>query len=166
MPHGVASEKLIEKGDFVTFDFGALYNGYCSDITRTVAVEELPNLKLQEIYGIVLQAQQLGVAAVKPGVTAMSIDKIVRDFIAGKGYASNFGHSTGHGVGIEIHENPGVNQTNKQILQPGMVITVEPGIYVPGLGGVRIEDDVLVTDNGGQLITTYPKQLLIIKKEA
>lgn len=164
LPHGVASEKIINEGEFVTFDFGALYKGYCSDITRTVAVGKLPNEKLQKIYQIVLDAQIKGINAIKDGISAAEVDKIVRDHIIKEGYGKEFGHSTGHGVGIEIHESPRLMQPSNAILKAGMVVTVEPGIYIPGLGGVRIEDDVLVTEDGYKVLTSYPKQLSVIKK--
>lgn len=161
LPHGVASDKVIEQGDMVTLDFGAVYQGYCSDITRTVAVGE-PDAKLKEIYAIVLNAQQQTVAAIKPGITGKEADAVARNIIAEAGYGDAFGHSTGHGFGLQVHEEPRLSAAGLEPLEPGMLVTVEPGIYLPGLGGVRIEDDVLVTDNGGEILTKSTKELLIL----
>ncbi|MFO7275030.1 MAG: Xaa-Pro peptidase family protein [Bacillota bacterium] len=162
LPHGVASDKALEVGDLVTFDFGALYQGYCSDMTRTVVLGE-PTDKQREIYGIVLEAQKRGVAACRPGITGKDLDDVCRSYIAEKGYGEYFGHGTGHGVGRFIHEGPRVSQRGGDVvLQPGMVITVEPGIYLPGWGGVRIEDMLLVTESGAESFTRSPKELLIL----
>jgi Xaa-Pro aminopeptidase len=161
MPHGVASNKVIEKGDMVTMDFGAYYEGYCSDITRTVAVGE-PQEKMKEIYGIVHKALEKGTDTLKPGVSCKDVDSVVRDFITEAGYGAEFGHGTGHGVGLEIHEDPYFSQKSEGVLQSGHVMTVEPGIYLPGIGGVRIEDDALITDNGHEILTHSPTQLIIL----
>ncbi|PHB29158.1 Xaa-Pro dipeptidase [Bacillus pseudomycoides] len=161
LPHGVASEKVIEKGDFVTLDFGAYYKGYCSDITRTIAVGE-PSDKLKEIYNVVLEAQLRGVNGIKAGLTGREADTLTRDYITEKGYGEYFGHSTGHGVGLEIHEAPGLAFRSETVLEPGMAVTVEPGIYIPGVGGVRIEDDIIVTSEGNEVITKSPKELIIL----
>ncbi|PEK71209.1 Xaa-Pro dipeptidase [Bacillus pseudomycoides] len=161
LPHGVASEKVIEKGDFVTLDFGAYYKGYCSDITRTIAVRE-PSDKLKEIYNVVLEAQLRGVNGIKAGLTGREADALTRDYITEKGYGEYFGHSTGHGVGLEIHEAPGLAFRSETVLEPGMAVTVEPGIYIPGVGGVRIEDDIIVTSEGNEVITKSPKELIIL----
>ncbi|WP_028399160.1 Xaa-Pro dipeptidase [Ectobacillus panaciterrae] len=161
LPHGVASEKLIEKGDFVTLDFGAYYKGYCSDITRTLAVGE-PSPELKNIYDIVLEAQLRGVNGIKAGMTGREADALTRDYISEKGYGQYFGHSTGHGIGLEIHEGPGLSMRSDVVLEPGMVVTVEPGIYVPNLGGVRIEDDILVTKDGNEILTHSQKELIIL----
>lgn len=162
LPHGTASDKPLETGDLVTFDFGAVYQGYCSDMTRTVMVGE-PTDKQREIYGIVLEAQKRGVAACRPGITGKELDEVCRAYIAEKGYGDYFGHGTGHGVGRFIHEGPRINQRGGDVvLQPGMVVTVEPGIYLPGWGGVRIEDMLLVTDSGAESFTHSPKELLIL----
>ncbi|MFP5184333.1 Xaa-Pro dipeptidase [Bacillus paranthracis] len=157
LPHGVASEKVIETGDFVTLDFGAYYKGYCSDITRTIAVGE-PSDKLKEIYNIVLEAQLRGVNGIKAGLTGREADALTRDYITEKGYGEYFGHSTGHGIGLEIHEAPGLAFRSDTVLEPGMAVTVEPGIYIPGIGGVRIEDDIIVTSEGNEVITKSPKE--------
>ncbi|MFX3622581.1 MAG: Xaa-Pro dipeptidase [Ectobacillus sp.] len=161
LPHGVASEKLIEQGDFVTLDFGAYYKGYVSDITRTIAVGE-PAAELKNIYDIVLEAQLRGVRGIKAGITGRDADALTRDYITEKGYGQYFGHSTGHGIGLEVHEGPALSVRSDVELQPGMVVTVEPGIYVPKLGGVRIEDDVLVTEKGNEVLTHSPKELIIL----
>ncbi|MEK4486443.1 aminopeptidase P family protein [Psychrobacillus sp. FSL H8-0484] len=161
LPHGVATDKVIEEGDFVTLDFGAVYNGYISDTTRTVAVGE-PTEQLKEIYQVVLDAQLLALEKVKPGMTGKEADAIARDYIASKGYGEAFGHSLGHGIGLEVHEGPGLSFRSDVVLEPGMVITIEPGIYLPNIGGVRIEDDALVTENGLEKLTHSTKELLIL----
>lgn len=161
LPHGVASEKVIEKGDMVTMDYGALYNGYISDITRTVAVGE-PAPKLKEIYNVVLEAQLKGVAEIKPGMTGKEADAISRNYIAEKGYGDYFGHSLGHGIGLEVHEAPSLSYRSETVLQPGMAVTVEPGIYIQGLGGVRIEDDMIITQDGNELLTHSTKDFIIL----
>ena len=161
LPHGVASDKVIEKGDMVTLDFGAYYKGYVSDITRTVAVGE-PDSRLKEIYQIVLDAQLRGMDGLKPGLTGKQADALTRDYITEKGYGDNFGHSTGHGIGLEVHEGPALSRRSDFVLEPGMVVTCEPGIYVPGLGGVRIEDDTLITNDHNEVLTHSTKNLIIL----
>lgn len=161
LPHGVASDKPIEKGELVTLDFGALYKGYCSDITRTVAIGE-PSEELKSIYDIVLEAQKQGVAHLKAGMTCKEADALTRDVIEAKGYGEQFGHSTGHGIGLDVHEAPALSKRSERTLQSGMVVTVEPGIYVSGLGGVRIEDDVLLTENGNERLSQATKELVVI----
>ncbi|SMQ82806.1 Xaa-Pro aminopeptidase [Bacillus sp. OV166] len=161
LPHGVASDKVIEAGDIVTMDYGCYYNGYVSDITRTIAIGE-PDAKLKEIYEVVLEAQLLGMAGFKPGLTGKQADAITRDYITEKGYGEYFGHSTGHGIGLEIHEGPGLSMKSDVILEPGMVVTCEPGIYIPGLGGVRIEDDTLITKDHNEALTHSTKELIIL----
>jgi len=161
LPHGVATEKVIEKGEFVTLDFGAYYKGYCSDITRTVAVGEVSG-ELRSIYKIVLEAQLRGMTGIKPGMTGREADALTRDYITEKGYGDYFGHSTGHGIGLEVHEGPGLSVRTDTVLEPGMVVTVEPGIYIPGLGGVRIEDDTVVTKDGNESLTHSPKDLITL----
>lgn len=161
LPHGVATDKIIEKGDFVTLDYGALYNGYISDMTRTVAVGE-PSEQLKEIYQIVLEAELLGLEKFKPGMTGKEADAICRDYIKEHGYGDAFGHSTGHGIGLEVHEGPGLSFRSNITLEPGMVVTCEPGIYLPGVGGVRIEDDTLITETGNEKLTHAPKELIIL----
>ncbi|MBS4191245.1 aminopeptidase P family protein [Bacillus sp. FJAT-49705] len=161
LPHGVASDKVIEKGDFITLDFGAYYQGYVSDITRTIAVGE-PDSKLKEIYNIVLQAQLRGMEGIKPGISGVEADALTRDYIAEKGYGEYFGHSTGHGIGLEVHEGPSLSFKSDIILEPGMVVTCEPGIYIPGLGGVRIEDDTVITKDHNEALTHSTKELIIL----
>jgi Xaa-Pro aminopeptidase len=163
MPHGVASDKVIEESDFVTIDFGAVYQGYCSDLTRTFAMSKLVDQRLVEIYEVVLKAQVCALKACKSGVATKDIDKIARDIIAEAGYGEYFQHGTGHGLGILIHEAPRLNQLSSEVLKEGMVVTIEPGIYIPGLGGVRIEDDILITKDGCIRLTKSDKQLKYIR---
>jgi Xaa-Pro aminopeptidase len=160
LPHGVASDKVIAKGDLVTFDFGAVYDGYCSDLTRTVVVGR-PTDRQREIYEIVLEAQETALRAAKAGMTGRELDAVARDIIAQRGYGEAFGHSLGHGIGLAIHEDPRVSKQGDAVLQPGMVITIEPGIYLSGWGGVRIEDDIVLTDHGARVLTHAPKHELI-----
>ncbi|MBD7906800.1 M24 family metallopeptidase [Sporosarcina gallistercoris] len=161
LPHGVATDKKIQSGELVTLDYGALYNGYISDITRTVAVGE-PSEKMREIYEITLAAQKLAVEGIKPGMTGIQADAIARDYIASKGYGDAFGHSTGHGIGLEVHEAPGLSFRSETVLEPNMTVTAEPGIYLPGIGGVRIEDDLVITENGCERLTHSTKELQIL----
>lgn len=161
LPHGVATDKVIEKGDFVTLDFGALYNGYISDITRTIAVGQ-PSEKLVEMYNTVLESQLLALEKVGPGMTGIQADSIARDYLASKGYGEAFGHSTGHGIGLEVHEGPSLSSRSETVLEPNMVVTIEPGIYLPEIGGVRIEDDILITESGNEKLTHSNKELIIL----
>lgn len=161
LPHGVASSKKIETGDLVTIDFGTVYQGYHSDITRTIAVGE-PKAKLKDIYELVLSAQKKVIAEIKAGMSCLEADKIARDFIKEAGYKENFGHGLGHGVGLEIHEAPRLSYSSDSNLKAGMVVTDEPGIYISGLGGVRIEDDLVITENGCQVLNSAPKELIIL----
>jgi Xaa-Pro aminopeptidase len=161
LPHGVASDKEIQKGELVTLDYGALYNGYCSDITRTFAVGEISD-KLREIYDIVLEANLRGVAGVKPGITGKEADALTRDYINEKGYGQYFGHSTGHGLGMDVHESPALSFRSDTVLKPGMVVTVEPGIYIPEVGGCRIEDDLVLTADGSERLTFSTKDLITL----
>lgn len=154
LPHGRASSKTLENGELVTIDFGAYFKGYAADITRTFHVGKVTDKKLLEIEKIVTQAQQLGIKAIKPGITTGEIDKICRDYIEKMGYGKYFVHSTGHGLGIDVHELPYVAKQNKTVLKPGMVITVEPGIYIPNFGGIRLEDDILVTNDGHEILSS------------
>jgi Xaa-Pro aminopeptidase len=161
LPHGVASNKKIEKGELVTIDFGTVFQGYHSDITRTVAVGE-PDPKLKEIYEIVLKAQLRVIDQIKAGMSCVEADKIARDIIADAGYKENFGHGLGHGIGLEIHEGPRLSYTSEDSLKKAMVVTDEPGIYISGLGGVRIEDDLLITENGCEVLNSAAKELIIL----
>lgn len=161
MPHGVASQKIIEKGEMITLDFGCYYKGYVSDMTRTFSIGK-PDEKLKEIYAIVHEAQQKVLKAAKPGITGIQLDAVARDFITSCGYGANFGHGTGHGIGLEIHEAPNVSAKATQAFQVGNIITDEPGIYLPGVGGVRIEDDLLITETGNRVLTHASKKLIMI----
>ncbi|MFB4210917.1 M24 family metallopeptidase [Shouchella sp. JSM 1781072] len=161
LPHGVASDKVIQSGELVTLDFGAYYNGYCSDITRTLAVGDVSE-ELKNIYEIVRVAQQRGIDEIKPGMTGKEADALTRDYITEQGYGEYFGHSTGHGLGMEVHEAPGVSLKSDVVLKPGMVVTVEPGIYIPGVGGVRIEDDILITESGNERLNYSAKDLIVL----
>ena len=162
LPHAVPGDVTLKEGDFLVMDFGCIYEGYCSDMTRTIVIGE-PTAKHLEIYNTVLKAQLAALEQIKPGMTGSEVDKISRDIITEAGYGELFGHGLGHGVGIDIHENPRFSPAEKTIIRPGMVMTVEPGIYVPGFGGVRIEDMVIVTENGISNVTHSPKELIIIK---
>lgn len=162
LPHGVASDKVIEAGELVTLDFGAYYKGYCSDITRTLAVGKISD-KLREIYDTVLRAQLAGVAGTRAGITGIEADALTRDVIKEAGYGEYFGHSTGHGLGMEVHEAPGLSFRSETVLEPGMVVTIEPGIYIAGIGGCRIEDDVVITKDGNVRLTQSPKELITIE---
>lgn len=159
LPHGVASNKKIQSGELVTMDYGAIYNGYCSDITRTVAVGDISD-QLKDIYQTVLTAQMKGVENIKPDITGKEADAFTRDYIGEKGYGEYFGHSTGHGLGLEVHEEPRLSTNSDVILKPGMVVTVEPGIYIPNVGGCRIEDDIVITETGNKRLTFSNKDLI------
>ncbi|NSL50374.1 M24 family metallopeptidase [Calidifontibacillus erzurumensis] len=161
LPHGVASNKVLKDGELVTLDFGAYYKGYCSDLTRTVAIGEISD-QLKTIYNIVLEAQLRGLHGIKAGISGKQADAFTRDCITEKGYGDYFGHSTGHGIGLDIHEGPILSMKSEMKLQPGMVVTVEPGIYLPGVGGVRIEDDIVITEEGNIVLTHSPKELLLL----
>ncbi|OCS85487.1 M24 family metallopeptidase [Caryophanon latum] len=161
LPHGVATNKVIEKGELVTLDFGALYNGYISDITRTVAVGDISD-ELKDIYDAVLQSQLLGVEKIGPNMTGIEADAVCRDYLISRGYGKAFGHSTGHGIGLEVHEQPGLSFRSDTVLVPGMCVTVEPGVYIPGVGGCRIEDDIYITETGNEILTHSTKELIIL----
>lgn len=161
MPHGVASEKKLEQGDVLTLDYGAIYKGYCSDITRTIFIGK-PDEELEKIYRIVLDANRKGLESVKSGILAKEADLAARDFINEAGYGDNFGHGLGHGVGLEIHEDPTLSIRGDMVLKDGMVVTVEPGIYIPDLGGVRIEDMVVVNGENALVLTGSPKEMIIL----
>lgn len=161
LPHGVATDKVIEKGDMVTLDYGALYNGYISDITRTVAVGE-PSAELKNIYDAVLASQLLAVEKVGPHMTGREADAIARDYLTSQGYGKAFGHSLGHGIGLEVHEAPSLAAKSETVLMPNMTVTIEPGVYIPGVGGVRIEDDILITETGNEKLSHATKELIIL----
>ncbi len=161
MPHGVPGDKAVEKGDFITLDYGAVVDGYHSDMTRTVAVGFVSD-KQAEVYETVLTAQKKSLEILKAGVSGFDADAAARDVIKSAGYGNFFGHGTGHGVGIEIHEQPRLSLKSKQILEIGDVVTVEPGIYLPSEFGVRIEDMAFITENGCENLTKSPKNLIIL----
>lgn len=160
-PHGKTGGRKLQKGDLVLFDLGVVHKGYCSDITRTLALGE-PGEEQKKVYAIVLEAEMAAVNAVKPGVTAAELDRIARDVIENAGYGEFFTHRLGHGLGISVHEFPSLHGANDMKMEAGMVFTIEPGIYVPGKVGVRIEDDLAVTEDGVEILTKYPKELQII----
>ena len=168
LPHAHPGERVLREGDLVVLDFGGVYGGYCVDLTRTVALGE-PDAEMARVYQAVLEAQRAAIAAVKPGVRAGDIDAAARSTLARHGLAEAFGHSTGHGLGVEIHETPRIGPRREatgdapappdEAIEPGMVFTIEPGAYLPGWGGVRIEDDVLVTSDGVEVLTNVPTSL-------
>jgi len=158
LPHASPTEQPVGAHPFLLIDWGAAEpTGYKSDLTRMVVTGKIPP-KLQRIYGVVLKAQLRGIEAIRPGVKTEDVDKAARDVIEKAGFGRQFGHGLGHGVGLDIHEDPRLAAGNRTVLRPGMVVTVEPGIYFPGFGGVRIEDDVLVTRDGHEVLTNVPKQ--------
>ena len=161
LPHGKASDKIIVAGELVTVDFGAFYRGYCSDETVTVCLGE-PDSRQHEVYETVRMAQQLAIEAVRPGISFREVDAIARDHIAAQGFGQYFGHGLGHGIGLDVHEAPTASPRGTGIVEAGMVFTVEPGIYIPGWGGVRIEDSVVVERDGCRRITQVPKALIIV----
>lgn len=158
-PHASPSDRILDAGSLLKIDFGARYRMYNSDITRTMCLGTA-SARQREVYGIVLDAQLRAIAAIAPGVAGKDVDAIARDYIASKGFGDNFGHGLGHGLGILVHDGPALARTSDVILEPGMVVTVEPGIYIEDWGGVRIEDDVLVTETGREIITRATKRLI------
>ncbi len=158
LPHANPTDRQIGESDFVLIDWGADYDGYMSDLTRVLVTGKI-SPKLQKIYGVVLKAQRQAIARIKPGATIHEVDAAARDTIAAAGHGKHFGHGLGHGIGLEIHEAPRLAKNQDRPLKAGMVITVEPGIYLPGWGGVRIEDDVLVTRNGHEVLTSVANDL-------
>lgn len=161
MPHGVPSDKRVEDGEFVLMDFGAVWKGYHSDMTRTVCVGQ-PTEEMQRVYSIVLEAQLAGIEAAKAGITGSALDKVSRDIIEAAGYGDCFGHSLGHGVGMEIHERPNASPNYKIPLPEGAVVTVEPGIYIAGKFGIRIEDFVVLHNDGCENLTKFDKNLITL----
>jgi Xaa-Pro dipeptidase len=161
LPHGLPGERKLQQGDLLLVDWGANHRGYISDITRTFSVGA-PDREFERIYKIVQEANHAGRSAVRPGVACSAVDDAARSVITDAGYADFFTHRTGHGIGLDVHEPPYIRSDNPERLVPGMTFTVEPGIYLAGRGGVRIEDDVLVTSDGGQTLTSLPRELRII----
>lgn len=161
LPHGDADGTPIREGELLLFDLGVFANGYASDITRTFAVGDVTD-EMKRIYNAVLEGNLKAIAAIRPGVTFGSLDRAARESIAAAGYGPQFNHRLGHGLGMDIHEYPSIHGNNEELVQAGMVFTVEPGIYLPGVGGVRIEDDVFVTPDGVEVLTTFPKELTVI----
>lgn len=159
LPHGVFTEKAINNGEFLTLDFGCVYNGYCSDMTRTVFVGKADE-KQKKIYNTVLEAQLKALEEIKPGMLGKEVDKIARDIITAAGFGDNFGHGLGHGVGLAIHEEPRLSPLGERTLEANMIVTDEPGIYIAEYGGVRIEDLVLVTEQGNRVLSKSPKHLI------
>lgn len=158
-PHGVVGDYEFKAGDIILMDFCAYYNYYWSDITRCLFLGKVGNPKLAEIYEIVLQANLAAIAAVRPGIMAKVVDFAARDYITKAGYGNYFIHRTGHGIGLSVHEEPNITSVNELILEEGMTFTIEPGIYLEGIGGIRIEDDILVTKDGCRVFTTRSKKL-------
>ena len=161
LPHAIPGDRTIRQGDMITMDFGAKVGNYCADMTRTVALGK-PSEEMRQIYDTVLRAQMMCEDALAAGRNCFDIDKLARDYIDARGYAGRFGHGLGHSVGIDIHEEPRLSPSCQEILKAGVVITVEPGVYVPGVGGVRIEDTCLVRENGCEALTDADKQLIIL----
>lgn len=161
LPHGVPGQRSARPGDLVLFDFGARYRGYCADITRTFAFRDIPP-ELERVYGAVLAAEQAGIEAVRAGRTVAEVDREARRVLEQAGLGEYFVHRTGHGLGLQPHEYPSLAPGGTARLEPGMVVTVEPGVYLPGVGGIRIEDDVLVTESGPVVLTEYPRELKVI----
>jgi Xaa-Pro aminopeptidase len=161
MPHGVAADKRIEHGDFVTIDFGGKYEGYCSDMTRTFVVGRC-STRQREVYETVLAAQHASLEQIRARLRGCDADSTARSVIEKAGYGEYFGHGLGHGVGLEVHEAPVLGPRSEAVLEPGMAVTVEPGIYIEGFGGVRIEDLVIVTDDGVENLNSFPKELMVL----
>jgi Xaa-Pro aminopeptidase len=161
LPHAEPSDKKIARGEAIIIDFGAQVDGYCSDETCTVATEE-PDGKIQEIYAVVDNARKLALKTMKAGTSIKTVDMLVRGYIEEKGYGDFFRHGLGHGVGIAVHEAPTINSVSDGILEENMVLTVEPGIYLPNIGGVRLEDMVLITEEAAQVLTHLRKDIITI----
>jgi Xaa-Pro aminopeptidase len=161
LPHGIATEKKIAKGDLVTVDFGAVYGGYCSDETVTVVVGK-PTRRQRRVYDTVREAHDRAISAIKPGRSLREVDAAARDFIKEAGYGDYFRHGTGHGVGLAVHEEPRISPETTGTAEEGMVVTIEPGVYIPGWGGVRIEDMLRVTRRGCEILSGIPKELMVV----
>lgn len=161
LPHGRASAKKLAGGDFVTIDMGLAYEGYCSDLTRTFVLGAA-DARQKDVYGLVLRAQETALAAVRPGLTGREVDAVARDIIAAYGHAEHFGHGLGHGVGLAVHEGPRLSLTGDKVLVSGNVVTVEPGVYITEWGGVRIEDLCVVRPDGVEVLSKFPKELMVL----
>ncbi|MDI9521239.1 MAG: aminopeptidase P family protein [Bacillota bacterium] len=161
LPHAIPGNRKVQAGDMITMDYGALFNGYCADMTRTISLGK-PSDKMLEIYNIVLEAQMACQDALAPGKVCRDVDAISRKIIGDAGYGEYFGHGLGHSVGIDIHEEPRFNTKCTDVLEPGYVMTVEPGIYLPGIGGVRIENTCVITQTGARSLVTVPRELIVI----
>jgi Xaa-Pro aminopeptidase len=161
MPHAVPGERKVQNGDFITMDFGCSINGYCSDMTRTVALGTVTD-KQREVYELVLNAQKAALAIIKPGVANKAVDAAARDMIDASPYAGMFGHGLGHSLGLAVHEEPRFSKLDESFLEPGLVLSVEPGVYIPGEFGVRIEDVVAITGDGYENLMKTPKDLLVL----
>ncbi|HUW60779.1 MAG TPA: Xaa-Pro peptidase family protein [Candidatus Bathyarchaeia archaeon] len=164
LPHGRPGPRRLRPGDIILIDMGCRRDGYCADLTRTFSYATIPGTWFDEIYQVVLAAQQAALGQVRAGVRCRDVDALARDLIDKAGYGKHFGHGLGHGVGIEVHESPRLNSESEAVLDAGMVVTVEPGIYLPGEGGVRIEDLVVVTEQGCEILTRTPKELKVLEK--
>jgi Xaa-Pro dipeptidase len=162
LPHGGPTDRVLRRGEIVLVDIGLRYEGYVSDTTRTFFFGE-PEPELRRIYGVVEEAARRGRAAAGPGAAMGALDQAARDHIAANGYGKEFPHRVGHGLGLEAHEEPFLLPGRSDLLEPGMCLTIEPGIYLPGQGGVRIEDDLLVTDEGAEVLTAYPRELQVVE---
>jgi len=158
MPHALPGKKKLRRGDIVLLDMGVINEGYSSDLTRTFLTGKITR-KFSQVYSVVLEAQHLAIASIRPGVRFCDVDTAARKYIAKKGYQNNFGHALGHGIGLTIHELPRISGTSQGVLEKGMIFSVEPGIYIPRWGGIRIEDLVLVTDDGCEVLSKSPKKL-------
>jgi Xaa-Pro aminopeptidase len=161
LPHARPGARELRRGDVVLLDFGAVADGYVSDITRTVACGE-PAAEMRDVYALVLAAQEAAVAGIRAGMAGPEADALARDVIEAAGHGDRFGHSLGHGIGLEVHEAPRLGRKSRDRLEAGATVTIEPGVYLEGIGGVRIEDDALVGENGIELLTTAPKDRLIL----
>jgi Xaa-Pro aminopeptidase len=159
LPHAHSSARELESGDFLLMDFGAVVDGYCSDLTRTVVIGQASD-EHRAVYDIVRVANQLGATGVRAGMTGRDADALARDYIERAGFGPLFGHSLGHGIGLEVHEAPRLARTSEGVLAEGAVVTIEPGLYRPGWGGVRIEDDVVLDASGPRLLTNFPRELI------
>ena len=165
LPHHHTGDRVLAEGDLVVLDFGGVLDGYCSDLTRTVSIGP-PSIEARRLYTAVYDAQEAAIAAIRPGVESSAVDGAARAVLEARGLGAAFGHGTGHGLGLDVHEQPRITRVRANVasvpLVPGMVFTVEPGAYVPGFGGVRIEDDVVVTETGCDVLTTVSREFLTL----